>query len=30
MKECIIEKVRELIKEKYNEIPVVQIIVSRV
>jgi SAM-dependent methyltransferase len=30
MKERIIEKVRELIKEKHNEIPVVQIIVSRV
>ncbi|UJR13561.1 hypothetical protein I4U23_000575 [Adineta vaga] len=30
MKEQIIEKVRNLIKEKYNDIPIVQIIVSRV
>jgi len=30
IKKCIIEKVRELIKDKYTEKPIVQIIVSRI
>jgi hypothetical protein len=30
MKERIIEKVREVIKDKYTEKPIVQIIVSRI